>query len=58
MAGLRSRFNRFRTFGYVDAVRYPGNPGFLTGGPFLPFFMAFDQVFDKIPAFRVYPLID
>jgi hypothetical protein len=55
VAGLRPQLDMRRTFAYIDAVGYPGFPA---GKPFIPFFMASDQVWDEVPAFAVYPQID
>jgi hypothetical protein len=58
MTGLPPQIDMGGALGYVDAVRYPGNPGFLARRPFMPFFMASDQVWYEIPAFRIDPQID
>jgi hypothetical protein len=58
MTGLRLQLNMGRAEGYVDAMRYSGNGGFLAGRPFMPLFMATDQVWNEVPAFGVYPQVD
>jgi hypothetical protein len=58
MACLPPHLNMGRTFGYVNTVRYFGNPGFLAGRPFMPLFMASDQVWYEVPALGVQPQVD
>jgi hypothetical protein len=58
MARLLPLFDLRRPPGYIEAVRYLCGPVFLSLEPFMPFPMGFRQVFDKIPAFLIYPLID
>jgi hypothetical protein len=58
MTSLRPQFDMAWAFGYVDAMRYLGTIGFLGRRPFMPFFMAPDQVLYEVPASRVNPQID
>jgi hypothetical protein len=58
MTGLPPQIDMGWVLGYVDAMRYFGNPGFLGGRPFMPFCMACDQVWYEVPALRVYPQVD
>jgi hypothetical protein len=55
MSGLHPPINRSGALGYINTVRYRGPPEFLARRPFMPLFMAADQVFDEVPPFRINP---